>query len=129
MKGVFQYIDIPTETLKLSFSETDVSPSSLSSKISDSEPRYTFYHYPGSTSIIFIYTCPSTSSIRQRMLYASSRRSALQLAEMEGLEVAKRVEASTPDEITEERLREEVNPSQETGTKQAFARPKRPGKR
>jgi len=63
------------------------------------------------------------------MVYASSRRSALQLAQNEGVEVAKKIEASTPDEITEERLREEVNPVQETGAKQAFARPKRPGKR
>ena len=62
-------------------------------------------------------------------MFASSRRSVLQAAQNENVEVAKKIEASAPDEITEERLREEVNPSQDTGPKQAFARPKRPGKR
>ena len=62
-------------------------------------------------------------------MYASSRRSALQVAQTEGVNVAKKIEASMPEEITEGMLREEVNPTQETGAKQAFARPKRPGKR
>ncbi|KAL8956603.1 MAG: hypothetical protein Q9193_005915 [Seirophora villosa] len=44
-----------------------------------------------------------------------------------GFEVAKKLEASSPSEITPEMIDEEFHPKQEQ--KQAFARPKRPGKR
>jgi hypothetical protein len=72
------------------------------------------------------------------MLYASSRANVVHVAKDEGVEVSKRIEIGAPDEIAEERLREEVAPSEsESGaatpaggaTRQGFARPKRPGKR
>ncbi|KAL8932401.1 MAG: hypothetical protein Q9211_006331 [Gyalolechia sp. 1 TL-2023] len=44
-----------------------------------------------------------------------------------GFEVAKKLEASSPSEITPEVIAEEVQPKAEQ--KQGFARPKRPGKR
>lgn len=80
------------------------------------------------------------------MLYASSRRNVVFLAREEGVEEAKRIEIGAPDEIGEERLREELAPSAATasggngdgdeagpgsgaGARPGFARPKRPGKR
>lgn len=65
------------------------------------------------------------------MVYASSKRSVLEVARLEGVEVAKRIEASGPEEVTAEMLREEVQPKGDNtaGGKQGFARPKRPGKR
>lgn len=86
-----QAIDIPTETIKLADSDSSVSPASLSGRLPESSPRYTLYHYPDSDAIIFIYTCPSGSSIKERMLYASTRRVAIDIAEAEGLNVAKKV--------------------------------------
>ncbi|KKK13507.1 hypothetical protein ARAM_003524 [Aspergillus rambellii] len=121
-------IDIPTETLKLAAAESAVAAESVQTHISSSSPRYTFYHYPDSDAVIFIYTCPSDSSIKERMLYASSRNHALQVAEQQGLKISKKIEASSPDEITGERLHEEVNPPQNAGLRQGFARPRRPGR-
>ncbi|KAB8253043.1 hypothetical protein BDV35DRAFT_375478 [Aspergillus flavus] len=141
-------IDIPKETFVLAGVENGTVPSSVESHISSSSPRYTFYHYPDTDVVIFVYTCPSGSSIKERMLYASSRMYALQLAEDQGLKISKKVrihvvsrclieasltmnvqiEASSPDEITGDRLQEEVSPPQNDGLNRGFARPRRPGR-
>ena len=72
------------------------------------------------------------------MLYASFRGNVVQAARDQGVEVAKRIEIGAPDEISEDRLREEIAPpaaeaaAVEAGSgaaRQGFARPKRPGKR
>ncbi|KAL2000327.1 hypothetical protein VTN02DRAFT_3267 [Thermoascus thermophilus] len=84
-------IDIPTETIKLAESESSIAPGAVAGKISESSPRYTFYHYPDTDAVIFIYTCPSKSSIKERMLYASTRRVAIEVGESEGIKVSKKV--------------------------------------
>ncbi|KAL9111275.1 MAG: hypothetical protein Q9227_004354 [Pyrenula ochraceoflavens] len=122
-------IDLATETVTLSRSKSNVSPSNLSSLIPSSDPSYTFYHYPSTPSIVFIYSCPSTTSVKGRMVYASSRNSVVQLAKDEDVEVSKRIEVGGPEDVTETSLRDEVMPKAETETKQGFARPKRPGRR
>ncbi|RAL04204.1 twinfilin [Aspergillus ibericus CBS 121593] len=121
-------IDVPTEAFKVAVAESGVEPNSVESHIPPSSPRYTFYHYPDSDAVIFIYTCPSGSSIRERMLYASSRMHALTMAGEQGLKISKKIEASSPDEITGERLHEEVHPPQDNGPSRGFARPRRPGR-
>ncbi|KAI9691566.1 MAG: Twinfilin-1 [Bathelium mastoideum] len=127
-------IDVASETVQL-VSTSSATPDTLTQAISATEPRYSFYRYsepiPESESanpIVFIYTCPSESKIKERMLYASSRSSVIALASSEaGIEVAKRFEATNPDEITAQTLYEEFHPKQEQ--KSGFARPKRPGRR
>ncbi|RAL14823.1 twinfilin [Aspergillus homomorphus CBS 101889] len=121
-------IEVKSEAFKVAVVESGVDANSVQSHIPDSSPRYTFYHYPDSDAVIFIYTCPSGSSIRERMLYASSRMHALAMAEEQGLKVSKKIEASSPDEISGERLQEEVRPPQGTGPSRGFARPRRPGR-
>ncbi|KAI9037826.1 epoxide hydrolase [Aspergillus affinis] len=123
-----QVIDIPKETLRLGGAESSIDPNAIQEQISTSSPRYAFYHYPDSEAVVFIYTCPSGSSIKERMLYASSRLYALQVAEDQGLKISKKIEASSADEVSGERLHEEVNPSQNNGPQRGFARPKRPGR-
>ncbi|ERF71237.1 hypothetical protein EPUS_08155 [Endocarpon pusillum Z07020] len=130
-------IDLATEILILSSSSTDVSPADLAPKIPADSPSYTFYHYPSSTSIIFIYCCPASPTIRERMLYASMRGSVVHVARDEGVEVSKRIEIGSPDEMGEERLREETaaagsaaaDDGGSVALKAGFARPRRPGKR
>ncbi|CEJ58127.1 hypothetical protein PMG11_06797 [Penicillium brasilianum] len=121
-------VDIPTETITLADKQSEVQPDSVAGHISSTSPRYSFYHYPGSDVVVFIYTCPTGSSIRERMLHASSRRNAITVAEGEGLKITKKIEASGPDEITGERLKEEVHPAQDSGPARGFARPRRPGR-
>jgi twinfilin-like protein len=127
-----QKINIATETVELA--STSTTPiTTLSSTISSTEPRYSFYRYAheyngaSSSPILFIYTCPSGSKIKERMLYAASSRSAQQLAESAGLTIAKKIEASSPEDITKESVDEDLHPKVEV--KQAFSRPKRPGRK
>ena len=86
-----QTVDIPTEKIVLAHSHSDVEAHSVATHISSSSPRYSFYHYPGSDVVIFVYTCPTGSSIKERMLHASSRRNAIAVAEQEGLKIEKKV--------------------------------------
>ncbi|KAI4167120.1 MAG: hypothetical protein LQ343_007482 [Gyalolechia ehrenbergii] len=112
--------------------ETDVQ--GLASNISDTEPRYSFFRYTHEvdgtegSSIVFIYTCPAGSKVKERMVYASFKKLVMDAASAEGeFEVTKKLEASSPSEITPEIIAEEFQPKVEQ--KQGFARPKRPGKR
>ncbi|KAM0125154.1 hypothetical protein ACHAP3_009901 [Botrytis cinerea] len=125
-------MNIAKETMELA-SKTQTSISEISSTISATEPRFSFYRYThdhnGSTSspIVFIYTCPSGSKIKERMIYASSSRSAQQLAESEaGLTIEKRLEAGSPEDISQESIDSDLHPK--TEVKKTFARPKRPGR-
>ena len=129
---LLQGIDIPTETLTLGFASSNVSPADLSSRIPHSKPSYTFYRYPSTTAIAFIYCCPPSSKIKERMLYASCRASVLEIARGQQVEVVKKLETAGPEEITEELLNQAVGSTsggQGSSGRQAFARPKRPGKR
>ncbi|KAK2745372.1 Twinfilin-1 [Myotisia sp. PD_48] len=120
-------VDIPTETLQLVETESSILPNALSNLISNSKPQYTLYRHPDSSELMFIYTCPTGSSIKERMFHASSRAGVLAYAAQQGLKVSHRIEASSRDDITSDRLSEEINPAQEE-SKKAFARPRRPGR-
>lgn len=62
------------------------------------------------------------------MLYAASSRSVVQVATEEaGLKVEKRVEAGSPDEVSEQSILDDLHPKVEVKT--GFARPKRPGRK
>lgn len=126
-------INVKDETIELvGSSNTDAD--GLSSAISNTEPRYSFFRYSqqveGTEKLptVFIYTCPSGSKIKERMVYASTKQGFLASMSSEmGVEIAKKLEVSSPSEITASILEEEFRPKQEQ--KQAFSRPKRPGKR
>lgn len=122
-------MDVPTETLQL-VSSTSASPATLSTSIDASEPRYSFYrHDDTEASVVFISTCPSAAKIKERMLYAASRANVISMAQSEGgLSVAKRIEATNPEEVTEQSIADEFK-TEKVEEKKGFARPKRPGKR
>ncbi|KAF2836702.1 actin monomer binding protein-like protein [Patellaria atrata CBS 101060] len=122
--------DVASETVHVASIDT-VDTAGLATTISASAPRYSFYRhvYGSETAIMFIYTCPTASKIKERMLYASGRAIAISTAEKEGgFTVAKKLEASNPDEVTADLIEEEFAPKQEV-SKAAFSRPKRPGRR
>ncbi|KAL8970847.1 MAG: hypothetical protein Q9197_003598, partial [Variospora fuerteventurae] len=88
----------PDESLVLAGTEeTDLT--ALTSKISDTEPRYSFFNYTHAaddgteaSSVVFIYTCPPGSKVKERMVYASFRRTVIGAASQAGgFEVAKKV--------------------------------------
>jgi twinfilin-like protein len=74
--------------------EEGVEPGQLAERIDADVPRYSLYGYAygGEVKVLFVYTCPTATKVRDRMLYASCRRSAEVLAETEaGLVLAKKV--------------------------------------
>lgn len=85
--------------------------------------------------MLFIYTCPSGASVKERMLYASSRTGFAESAgQVLNIQIKKKLEASTLDDISEAAVLEELGGQQVASTEtqpanKGFARPKRPGKR
>lgn len=125
--------DLPDETLRLASSSPSISPSALSATLSPTDPRLSFYSYPNTSSsdpqIVYIYTCPTSSKIKDRMMYSTSKRFTANFAEQQaGVVIAKSLEASDADEISEEALAKEFG-VEEKGERKGFARPKRPGRR
>ncbi|KAL9548329.1 hypothetical protein MBANPS3_005735 [Mucor bainieri] len=138
---------------------TQVSIQELSKTISATAPRFTFYIYQhgSSESLVFIYTCPSSSKIRERMLYSSSKANVITAAENEAsIEIVKKFETSDLSDLTGEYFDEELTQQQQHqqlqsasnsnvssptgstvsdriqmlgGTKQGFKRPVAPGRR
>jgi twinfilin-like protein len=97
IKGL-QKIDSSEQIVLAEAAVSSVDPSALASHLSTTEPRYSFYRYSYTgadgpqSAAIFIYTCPTATKIKDRMVYASSRRSAEALAEQQaGLKLAKKV--------------------------------------
>ncbi|EXJ95508.1 hypothetical protein A1O1_00630 [Capronia coronata CBS 617.96] len=146
-------IDIATETVTLLSTKAGVAPDAVPGLIPAGQPSYSFYSVPRSheagnpgPGAIFIYVCPGTSKVKERMVYASSRRGVLQIADEEGVKVLKTLEAGEPDDLVG-RLDDEVKalagPSEDAEAdgkdaapastagpaRTGFARPKRPGKR
>ena len=130
---------LPDETLQLDSSTDNVSPSDLGSIINASEPRFSFYSHLSSSApepvIFFIYTCPSGSKIKERMLYSTAKSFTRIVAERDaGIAVTKSLEATEPSELTLDVFggAEEAQAATVEETKPAssgFARPKRPGRR
>lgn len=144
-------IDIPNETFTLvKAAQEGVAPQDVHAKIPADRPTYSVYAPGGDSGIkgvLFIYVCPGTSKVKERMLYANSGRFFVTYAKVEfGITVLKRLEASEPDDLDGTRIPEEVAalspaggadggadsaPGSGTATPRGggFARPKRPGKR
>lgn len=90
-------IDLKSEEIKL-VGTSEVGAQGLAGAIDDEAPRYAFYTYKHSldgaeqSSLVFIYTCPSGSKVRERMVYASSKEGLVAAARADiGLDIAKKV--------------------------------------
>ncbi|GAB5590817.1 Twinfilin-1 [Umbelopsis nana] len=110
------------ETIQLD-DASSVPAGDLAKSIPSNSPRFTFYAYDHGqpeASLVFIYTCPPSSKLREKMLYSCSRGGAIATAEAEaGVKVVKKLETSDPADLTEEYLREEVvgaSPSPSSGS-------------
>ena len=77
-------VDTTRETIELA-SATAAGADEMAVLISNSEPRFTFFRYQHEheaniqSSIVFVYTCP-TASVKERMLYASSKAGIIETA-------------------------------------------------
>ncbi|KAH0830339.1 hypothetical protein J3R83DRAFT_1731 [Lanmaoa asiatica] len=136
-----------SEQIVLSNSVAIDDVNALSANIPLLEPSYCLFAWqdasPNGRDIAFIYSCPSTSPIKSRMVYSTGagvifRHMKDLLGEERGFAVASRkIETSDPRELTEAFLKDELNIGNETNngkdantlTCTSFARPKGPGRR
>ncbi|XP_031424157.1 twinfilin-2 isoform X1 [Clupea harengus] len=134
------YIQLRLDTEKETIDLVHTNPTEtcdLPHRIPTDTPRYHFFLYKHShegeylESVVFIYSMPGYScSVKERMLYSSCKSRLLEDVERDfHLEVAKKMEIDSGEELTEEFLYDEVHPKQHA-FKQAFAKPRGPaGKR
>ncbi len=80
-------IDTSKEVIILDDTYSNISTNEIPSIISSSSPQFTFYKLNG--KFIFIYTCPSSSKIKERMIYASNRQPIIKIAESYGIKFEK----------------------------------------
>ncbi|KAG2215986.1 hypothetical protein INT46_007046 [Mucor plumbeus] len=151
----FNFVSLHLDNEKIDLDNaTQVSINELSKTISEDAPRFTFYIYQhgSNESLVFIYTCPSSSKIRERMLYSSSKANVITAAENEAsIQIIKKFETSDLSDLTGEYFDEELEQKQQNnnsnassspsgsmvgdriqmlgGTKQGFKRPVAPGRR
>lgn len=129
-------IEIATETIVLSSNGN-----SERLEFPDDQPTFTFYkfiHDQGSEHRVFIYSCPSKSPVKSRLIYSSSSSSVSSKASELGISLDKKIETSDPEEINDEYIKSELGILSDS-TKNAgpsnsnpvtgFARPARPGRR
>lgn len=124
-------IDLKKEILILSPSQ----PTTFG--LPPSEPCFTFFRHSG--SIVYIYSCPPSSSVKSRLVYSSSSRGiAFTATDRLGLPVAKKIETSSPEEVDIAYVAAELGlaagtadltPASPPAAPKAFARPARPGRR
>lgn len=92
-----QKINVQSEVIEVA-GTSSTSAEGLATSVSDTEPRFSIFRYTHDfegaqqSPLIFIYTCPPGSKIRERMIYASSKLGLIRAAESDlGLEFAKKV--------------------------------------
>ncbi|KAF9412126.1 Twinfilin-2 [Podila epigama] len=138
-------IDVEKERIEL-VAESKITANQVHKNIDLDAPRFTFFAYEHTHSgtehdtLVFLYTCPSKSKIKERMLYSSCRAGVLQAAKEEaGLNVDKKLETTDVEDLTQEYLLEEIHPkshainspfsSSGAGGSRGFSKPARPGAR
>ncbi|KAL6049393.1 Twinfilin-1 [Balamuthia mandrillaris] len=126
-------VDTERETIELvKAKRTDVS--SLANEMPSNEPRFAFFKYCHTwedtpyDNNVFIYWCPDTSSIKQRMLYSTVKSVVSAAGESVGIFVDRngKIEACEPEELSVEAIHDSLHPKEEV--KKKFARPMRPGR-
>ncbi|OAV99144.1 hypothetical protein PTTG_02888 [Puccinia triticina 1-1 BBBD Race 1] len=128
-------INIPTETIV-------VSPHDHSGQLQfpDDQPTYTFYkflHDGDSERRVFIYSCPSKSPIKSRLIYSCNSSSVSSKGPDYGFTLDKKIETSSPEEVDIDYIKSELGLSSPSTNSDAsnlkpstgFAKPARPGRR
>ncbi|KAJ2259125.1 Twinfilin-1 [Coemansia sp. RSA 455] len=126
--------DPATESFVLDRKAWLESPAELMQAVAQDSPCYAFYWYGGSTSL-FVYSCPSTSNVRQRMVYSSFKYGFLVTVKQMGVNVHVKMEVDSIDELSAAAIAEEVEakaaeeaPRAAPSTQPKFKRPAPPGR-
>lgn len=91
-------------------------------------PQFSVFQHSGKT--VFVYSCPSKSQVKQRMIYAINKQQILNLLKSKGVIVDKDLEVTEDGELELE-LKESIDKkgAENSTDVKKFVRPKRPGRR
>ncbi|KAL8281071.1 hypothetical protein RQP46_006429 [Phenoliferia psychrophenolica] len=129
-------VRLEVDTKKEEVVASDPQPTAL--ELPPSTPSYTFLRH--ASGVVFIYSCPPSSPIKSRLLYSSSAGGVVQNAKSLGVDVAKKIETSSPEEVDAAFVDAEVGPvagaetssgsaPMPTSDGKSFAKPSRPGRK
>lgn len=127
-------IDIATEQVKIADQANITSPEQL--EIISTHPSYTLYR--NGSLVYFIYSCPSGSKVKDRMIYASNRLGFIKHLEAnDKIQLAQVIEIGEPDELeislisssTEEEKTEKEEQIANNASAKKFSRPKGPSRK
>jgi twinfilin-like protein len=106
----------------------------VAGKLDRKEPRYILHNFAHQregdgekvNAVLFIYYCPDTAKPKLKMFYSSSKAIIVQIFEKHSIELAKKLEASEPSEISSQVAMEELYPQKVVQKK--FEKPKSTGR-
>eukprot|EP01080_Neovahlkampfia_damariscottae_P005397 gene5397-9210_t len=125
-------LKIEDETIQLDF-KGKCSIEEISTKIESTLPRFIFWKYQHTfeneqlSTLFFIYSCPTSSKVKQRMVYSSSKSAMLKYASEFGLTIDQNLEVSDVSDLDYELLHYYVHPKKVEEV--TFKKPTRPGKK
>ncbi|OLL24218.1 Twinfilin-2 [Neolecta irregularis DAH-3] len=118
-------INTETEMIELG-QQASIPPSQVATALPAESPRFSLFK--SDSLVSFIYTCPGTSKVKERMLYSSSRGVLLNyLTTQLGLQIDRKIETSDCVDVTEELVQQPI--LHEVKQTPGFARPKPPAYR
>jgi twinfilin-like protein len=124
-------LDKDTESVQLDVSATvDSFDAYRQHVLSDGLPRFSFFRTtPDSAGAVFVYFCPESAKVRDKMM-ASTAKSAVQAAaEGLGLSIALKLEVRDESDLSEQELYDAPVTAVEPAAPATMARPKGPGSR
>jgi len=125
-------IDEKAEKIDLG-SSSNIEIGEIGNAFPPSEARFHFFAYKHEyegqklTSVIFVYSCPNGTPVKQRMLYSTTKSAATDSATGLGIEIIKKYEVNTPEELAEQTIYDDIHPPK-VEEKKAFSKPTKPGK-
>jgi len=125
-------IDEKAEKIDLA-SASKIEIAEIGGAFPDGEARFHFFAYKHEyegqslSSVIFVYSCPNGTPVKQRMLYSTTKSAATEAAGSLGIEIARKYEVNSHEELAEQIIFDDLHPPK-VEEKKAFAKPAKPGK-
>ena len=120
-------LDLDAETIDLAEADS-VAVADLGAKVPDDSPRYHLFRYShdfegeAQEPILFFYSCPLSSKIKERMLYSSCKEAAISYITEAGVSVDKKLEITEGADIDTDFVHTTFHPP-EKESKIKFAKP------
>jgi twinfilin len=136
-RGAYNYlqfnIDLEKEEIHITKAD-NIDVHKLGAQVPSDHARFHIFLFKHSydgdylESFVFIYSMPGYNcSVRERMMYSSSKAPFLDSIHSLGLEITKKLEVDDPSELSEDNLIDELHPKKMLH-KQQFAKPAPPSK-